>query len=143
MQAVLQALLQAILPSLLGVLQTPAFQAILKSILDDLVAKIISGVSPTAATQQAVGAASAAAALHLSGSPIADIQKVLAGLPIPINIPAVTIPSAGTTGLSGLQSLLEQLLANLQSGSNAPLLANIQAGKIVLPSAPDALKFTS
>jgi hypothetical protein len=68
-------------------------------------------------------------------APSAGVAGLLAGLPIPINIPAVTIPSGGTGGLSNLQPLLEQLLANLQ------------AGKVVLPAAPVAPavapKFTS
>ena len=76
----MNAILQALLPSLLGLLETPAFQSLLKSILDDMIKKISAGVPPVAVTQQATGLVTAAAALHLTGNPVADIQSLLAGL---------------------------------------------------------------
>jgi hypothetical protein len=88
----MDTLLAAILPSILGLLQTPAFQTILKAILDDLVQKLASGASPTAAVQQTTGLVTAAAALHLGGNPVTNIQTFLASLPIPIVLPSAPAP---------------------------------------------------
>jgi hypothetical protein len=76
----MNAVLSALLPTLLQLLQSPAFQSLLKSILDDLVKQISSGVPPVAAAQQATGLVTAAAALHLTGNPVADIQALVANL---------------------------------------------------------------
>jgi hypothetical protein len=88
----MDTILATILPSILGLLQTPAFQVILKAILDDLVQKLASGASPTVATQQATGLVTAAAALHLTGNPVADFQQLLSGFKLPGSI---TVPAPG------------------------------------------------
>ena len=82
-------ILSAILPYLLQLLETPAFQSILKSILDDLIKKISAGVPPVTATQQAGGLLASAATLHLTGNPVTDLQSLFANLQ-PVVAPAVT-----------------------------------------------------
>lgn len=74
------AILQLLLPTILQLLQTPAFKSLLSSILDHVIAQIASGVPPVAAAQQATGLVTAAAALHLTGNPVADIQALVANL---------------------------------------------------------------
>lgn len=72
------AILSALVPYLLQLLQDPAFQAIVKAIHDDLQKKLAGGAPPATATQQATGQLGAAAMLHLTGNPIADVQAFLA-----------------------------------------------------------------
>lgn len=81
-------ILSALLPTLLQLLQSPPFQSLLKSILDDLVRQISSGVPPVAASQQAAGQVTAAAALHLTGNPVADVQSLIASLQPHAAVPA-------------------------------------------------------
>lgn len=93
----MNAVLTALLPSLLGLLETPAFQSILKSILDDLIAKITAGVPPVTATQQAGGLLASAATLHLTGNPVADLQSLFASLN-PQTMPVQGVPQTQSTG---------------------------------------------
>ena len=90
----MEALLSALLPSLLAELQTPAFQAILKSILDQLIKNISAGVPALTATQLATGQVTAAAALHLTGNPIADAEAFFA------NFQPVAAPAAKPAGFT-------------------------------------------
>lgn len=94
----MNAILTALLPSLLSLLETPAFQSILKSILDDLIAKIAAGVPPVAATQQAGALLSSAATFHLTGNFVTDVGSLLANLhpagsaaPNPVPHPATPV----------------------------------------------------
>jgi hypothetical protein len=66
-----------------GLFQIPAFQSVVRSIIDDLLTKLFSGVSPAAVAQQGVGQMAAAAAFHLTGNPVADIASLLASLKSP------------------------------------------------------------
>ena len=85
----LQVLLSTLQPFLTQLLQDPAFQAVIKKILDDILAKIAAGVHPTTATNQAAGQIGAAALLHLTGNPVADIQALFSSFKT----------STGSTGL--------------------------------------------
>lgn len=87
----MNALLSAFLPTILQLLESPAFQSILKSILDDLIKNINTGTPMVTATQQATGQVTAAAALHLTGNPVADLQALFATLQ----------PAATKTGAKG------------------------------------------
>ncbi len=71
----------AIQPLLTQLLASPQFQALLMKILADMNAKIAAGVHPDTAVQHATGQIGAAAALHLTGNPIADVQGWLANKP--------------------------------------------------------------
>ncbi len=82
-----QVLWADIQPFLAQLLQSPAFQALLKKILDDIMAKIAAGVHPDTAVQQAAGQIGAAALLHLTDNPAADFAALLSGLKLPINLP--------------------------------------------------------
>mgnify|MGYP001611261589 CR=1 FL=1 len=89
----LQVLWSAIQPFLTQLLQSPQFQAMLKKILDDIMAKIASGVHPDIAVQQATGQIGAAAMLHLTGNFGADLQSFLSGLKLSnTNSPEKTFP---------------------------------------------------
>jgi len=83
-----QVLWSAIQPLLTQLLASPQFQAVIKKILDDIGAKIAAGVPPSTAVQHATGQISAAAALHLTGNPIADIQAWLATFKAPPEVPS-------------------------------------------------------
>jgi hypothetical protein len=76
----METILSALLPSLLQMLNTPAFQSILNSILQNLIKQVATGVPVVAATQVATGQVTAAAALHLTGNPIADFNAWVASL---------------------------------------------------------------
>ena len=73
----IQLVWAAIQPFLTQLLQSPQFQSLLKQILDEIMAKITSGVHPDTAVQQAAGQIGAAAMLHLTGNPIADVAALL------------------------------------------------------------------
>ena len=81
MEAVISALLAAAGPALQQALsqlmQSPQFHSVLQKILSDIVAKIASGVHPDTAVKQATGQIGAAAMLHLTGNPIADVAALL------------------------------------------------------------------
>lgn len=76
----IQVLLSSLQPFLQQLLQDPAFQAIIKKILDEILAKIAAGVHPTTAANQAAGQIGAAALLHLTGNFPADFAALLSGL---------------------------------------------------------------
>ena len=88
----LQVLWSAIQPLLAQLLQSPQFQALLKKILDDIMAKISAGVHPDTAVQQATGQIGAAALLHLTGNPVADFAALLSNLNPPPTIGATSGP---------------------------------------------------
>ena len=87
-----QVVWAAIQPFLTQLLQSPQFQALLKQILDDIIAKIAAGVHPNVAVQQATGQIGAAALLHLTGNPVADFSVLFSNLKPPVGAP----PPAGT-----------------------------------------------
>ncbi len=89
-----QVVWTAIQPFLTQLLQSPQFQAVLQKILADLLARINAGVHPDTAVQQATGQIGAAALLHLTGNPIADVQAWLANFKPPTGGP--TPPPIGT-----------------------------------------------
>lgn len=89
-----QVLWSAIQPFLTQLLQSPQFQALLKKILDDVMAKIAAGVHPDTAVQQATGQIGAAALLHLTGNPVVDFQSFLTAMKPPDLPPA---PPPGKT----------------------------------------------
>jgi hypothetical protein len=81
---------------LMGLLKDPAFERIIQAIIADMFAKITSGVSPIAAGQQGIAQAGAAAAFHLTGNPVADVQSLLVSLqPHAASPPAPTISVTG------------------------------------------------
>lgn len=71
-----QVVWAAIQPFLTQLLQSPQFQAVLQKALQDILTKIAAGVHPDAAVQQATGQIGAAAVLHLTGNPLADLQGI-------------------------------------------------------------------
>jgi hypothetical protein len=83
----LQVVWAAIQPLLAQLLQSPQFQALLKKILDDIMAKIADGVHPNTAVEQATGQIGAAALLHLTGNPMADFAALVSN-PKPPAAPA-------------------------------------------------------
>lgn len=82
-QVVLSAVWAAVQPLLGQLMKDPAFQAALQKILADVLAKITAGLHPDVVVKQAQGQIVAAAALHLTGNPIADAQVWLANLNLP------------------------------------------------------------
>ncbi len=82
-----QVLWTAVQPFLTQLLASPQFQAVLQKILSDVLARINAGVHPTVATNQAAGQIAAAAVLHLTGNPIADVQAWLANFKTPTGGP--------------------------------------------------------
>jgi hypothetical protein len=91
----LQIVWAAIQPLLTQILASPQFQALLQKILADLLTNINSGVHPDTAVQQATGQIGAAALLHLTGNPVADIQSLIVSLQ-----PHATTPTTTATGVS-------------------------------------------
>lgn len=87
-----QVLWSAIQPFLTQLLQSPEFQAVLKKIMDDVLAKIAAGVHPATATNQAAGQIGAAALLHLTGNPAADISAFVTSLKPPTDLPPAPPP---------------------------------------------------
>jgi hypothetical protein len=83
---------------LMGLLKDPAFQAIIQSIIADVFAKISSGVNPLAAAQQGGAQVGAAAAFHLTGNPVADVQSLLVSLQPHAASPPT--PTASVTGVA-------------------------------------------
>jgi hypothetical protein len=92
-----QVVWAAIQPLLTQLLQSPQFQAVLKKILDDIMAKIAAGVHPTVATNQAAGQIGAAALLHLTGNPAADFAALLSNLKPPTDLPPAPPPGGKYT----------------------------------------------
>ena len=94
---VISALLAAAGPALQQALsqlmQSPQFHSVLQKILDDIVAKIGTGVHPDTAVQQAAGQIGAAAMLHLTGNPVADLISIFHPS---ANPPVVKPPVTGT-----------------------------------------------
>lgn len=91
----MDAILQALLPTLLQLLKTPAFQSLLSSILDHLIQQVSTGVPPVAAAQQATGLVTAAAALHLTGNPVADLPALFANLQTRAEAVSNLVPGSG------------------------------------------------
>jgi hypothetical protein len=91
----IQVFWAAIQPFLTQLLQSPQFQAVVKKILDDIMAKIADGVHPNTAVQQATGQIGAAALLHLTGNPAADFAALISNLKPPTGSP-VPPPGPGT-----------------------------------------------
>ncbi len=92
----------AIQPLLTQLLASPQFQAVIMKIITDINAKIAAGVPPSTAVQHATGQLGAAAALHLTGNPIADAQAWLANFKPPTGStiqfpPPVPVPGAFTS----------------------------------------------
>lgn len=87
-----QVLWSAIQPFLGQLLQSPQFKALVDQIWSDLLAKIVAGVHPDVATQQAQGKVAAAAVLHLTGNPVADIQAFLVAHKPPTDLPPAPLP---------------------------------------------------
>jgi hypothetical protein len=79
MNPVVASLLSAALPALLQMLQSPDFQTIVKQIEADLLKKVNAGHAPVDANMQSLGKLGAAASLHLTGNPLADLQTALFG----------------------------------------------------------------
>lgn len=76
-------ILSTVVPALLQLLNDPAFQAVIKAVEANMGKQIAGGVAPAAASQQATGLLTAAAALHLTGNPIADFQAFIANFKPP------------------------------------------------------------
>ncbi len=77
------AIFSAVIPALLQLLNDPAFQAVIKAVEANMGKQLADGVPPAAASQQATGLLTAAAALHLTGNPVADFQAFVAGFKPP------------------------------------------------------------
>ncbi len=96
-----QVVWSAIQPVLAQLLQSPAFQALLKKILDDIMAKIAAGVHPDTAVEQATGQIGAAALLHLTGNLAADFAALLSGRKPPTDLtpapPPAPVPGTYTS----------------------------------------------
>lgn len=90
-KVVLSTIWAAVQPLLGKLMQDPAFQDVLQKILADVLAKITSGIHPDAVVKQAQGQIVAAAALHLTGNPIADAHAWVANLKLP---PPTDLPPA-------------------------------------------------
>lgn len=71
-----QVVWAAIQPFLTQLLQSPQFQAVLQKALQDILTKVAAGVHPDEAVKQAQGQIGAAALLHLTGNPLADLQAI-------------------------------------------------------------------
>jgi len=76
----IQVVWAAIQPFLTQLLQSPEFQDLIKKILDDIMVKIAAGVHPNTAVEQAIGQIGAAALLHLTGNPVADLSALVSNL---------------------------------------------------------------
>jgi hypothetical protein len=98
MEAVISALLAAAGPALQQafsqLMQSPQFHSVLQKILDDIVAKIAAGIHPDTAVKQATGQIGAAAMLHLTGNPVADLLSIFHPSAKP---PVVTPPGTFTS----------------------------------------------
>jgi ABC-type xylose transport system substrate-binding protein len=62
------ALLSAVLPTVLQMFSDPKFQTVIKTVEDNLHAKVAAGAHPSQAAIQALGHLGAAAALHVTGN---------------------------------------------------------------------------
>lgn len=91
-QVVLSSIWAAVQPLLGQLMKDPAFQAVLQKILADVLAKITAGIHPDTAVQQANGQIVAAAALHLTGNPIADAKAWLDNFKLPTDLPPAQPP---------------------------------------------------
>lgn len=91
-QVVLSDIWAVVQPLLGKLMQDPAFQAVFQKILADVLTKIAAGVHPDTAVQQANGQIAAAAALHLTGNPMADFAALLSNLNPPPTIGAASGP---------------------------------------------------
>jgi len=94
-----QVVWAAIQPLLTQILASPQFQALLQQILADLLTKINSGMHPDTAVQQATGQIGAAALLHLTGNPVADIQSLIVGLQPHAATPTISATGMATPGI--------------------------------------------